>query len=69
MKVTKSMILPLASVIFLGYAAITGHKIPDDIQNQVVDAAVIAITLVSTVYGIYKNHHDNKTEEKEETTK
>lgn len=52
----KSAILPIISVIALGYAAITGHKVSTDFINQIADISAIVITGGISVWGIIKDH-------------
>lgn len=52
----KSAILPIISVVALGYAAITGHKVSDDLVNQIADISAIVITAGISVWGIIKDH-------------
>lgn len=63
MKITKSMILPLISVICLAYGTLSGHQISNEIQGQIAEAIVVVVGFGYSVYGIFKNH---KTEEKVE---
>lgn len=62
MKITKSMILPLISVICLAYGTLSGHQISNEIQGQIAEAIVVVVGLSYSIYGIFKNH---KKEEEE----
>ena len=52
----KTAILPIISVICLGVAAITGHKIDDSLQVQIADWAASLIGVGIGIYGVIKNH-------------
>ncbi|PEJ57386.1 hypothetical protein CN692_13310 [Bacillus sp. AFS002410] len=71
MKLSKSAILPIISVICLCIATITGHQISSDVQDHIAAVASVTISAVVSIWGIVKNHqkeNDAKAveEEKEE---
>ena len=63
MKISKTAILPIVSVICLGIASFTGNTISADMQDHVASIATIVISAGVSIWGIIKNH---KKEEKQE---
>jgi hypothetical protein len=52
----KTAILPIVSVICLGVAAITGHTISNDLQNDIATWTSSLIGVGIGIYGVIKNH-------------
>jgi hypothetical protein len=52
----KTAILPIISVICLGIAAITGHKVDADLQGQIADWAASLIGVGIGIWGVFHNH-------------
>jgi hypothetical protein len=56
MKVSKTAILPIITVICLGVSSITGHKVDESLQGQIADWAASLIGVGIGVWGVIKNH-------------
>jgi uncharacterized membrane protein len=55
-NVNKTAILPVITVICLAVAAVTGHKISNDIVNLIADIAAVVISAGISIWGIFKDH-------------
>jgi hypothetical protein len=64
MKLNKTAILPIISVVCLGIGAITGHKIDEQLQDQIATWAATLIGVGISVWGVVKDHQ-KKGEEKD----
>lgn len=56
MKISKTAILPVISVLFLAIGAVTGHVVSADTQDLIATYASVIITAAVSVWGIYQNH-------------
>jgi hypothetical protein len=55
-NVNKTAILPVVTVVCLAIAAVTGHKISNDVVDQVADVAAVVISAGISIWGIFKDH-------------
>lgn len=58
---SKTIIAPIIGLIVLGMSVLFGIEVDQDLQEQVITYIASGISLVVTLYGIFKNH---KKEEK-----
>jgi hypothetical protein len=56
MKISKTAILPVVTVLSLAYAAITGHEISKDLLDKTADIAAVVISAGISIWGVIKNH-------------
>jgi putative Mn2+ efflux pump MntP len=56
MKISKTAILPVISVICLAIAAVTGHTIKNDTQDLIATYGSVIGSTIITIWGIYTNH-------------
>jgi hypothetical protein len=56
MKINKSAILPIISVLALGYGAITGHTVDAKLQDDIAGWAATLIGVGVSIWGVIKNH-------------
>jgi hypothetical protein len=56
LKINKTAILPIISVIALAYGVVTGHQVSSSVQNEIADIAATVIGAGISVWGIIKNH-------------
>jgi hypothetical protein len=52
----KTIIAPLVGVLVIAVKLIFGIDINEDLQAQIIDWFIVGASLVTTVYGIFKNH-------------
>lgn len=53
----KTAILPIVSVICLGIAAISGHTVDAQLQNDIATWTASLIGVGIGIYGVIKNHN------------
>jgi hypothetical protein len=56
MKISKTAILPVVTVICLGVAAVTGHPIGKSTQDLIATDVAAVITAGVSIWGVFKNH-------------
>jgi hypothetical protein len=56
MKISKTAILPIVSVICLAVATITGHQVSASIQDEIATIATTVIGAGISIWGVIKNH-------------
>jgi hypothetical protein len=56
MKLNKSAILPIITVICLGIGALTGHKVDEALQDQIATWSATLIGVGISIWGVIKDH-------------
>jgi hypothetical protein len=56
MKISKTAILPIVSVVCLGIGAITGHNISSNMQDEIATIVSTVIGAGISIWGIIQNH-------------
>jgi hypothetical protein len=59
-NINKSAILPIVSVIALGIGAITGHKIDENLQEDIATWSATLIGVGVSIWGVIKDHKKQK---------
>lgn len=62
MKISKTTIVPIVSVVCLGISSITGHAISGQIQDEIATWALNLIGIGYGIYGVIKDHNIKKNE-------
>jgi TM2 domain-containing membrane protein YozV len=55
-NVNKTAIIPVIMVICLAVSAVTGHKISNDVIDQIADVTAVVISAGISIWGIFKDH-------------
>jgi hypothetical protein len=55
-KINKTAILPIVSVICLAIATITGHQVSSSVQDEIATVAATGIGAGISIWGVIKNH-------------
>lgn len=66
MRIEKTTILPIISLVALVIQAIFHKEISIDLQNQIAEIAVNIFFVGFTLYGIFKNHGSQLPENQKE---
>jgi hypothetical protein len=56
MKINKTAILPIVSVICLAVATITGHQVASNVQDEIATIAATVIGAGVSIWGVVKDH-------------
>lgn len=57
---TKTMIIPFIALLCVVVKSVTGIEIGADVQEVIADAIFYVATAATLVYGIVKNHKEDK---------